>query len=241
MPIWTRPSKARTSACSSTRASAAAPARACSSSGRSTTSSSRRASTRAKRRKVGDPFDPQTEQGPQVDQDQFDKVMGYIEAGRKEGAKLLLRRRARRRPRLLHRADRLRRRQGRDEDRAGRDLRPGDEHHSSSRHRRSDRARQPHRCTAWRRPSGPTTSPRPMRSPNGVRAGTVWVNCYDVFDAAAPFGGFKTVRHRPRTGRVRAAAVHRSQDRHCRTILIPLLMARRLRAGRRLSPKRLIT
>jgi aldehyde dehydrogenase (NAD+) len=26
---------------------------------------------------------------------------------------------------------------------------------------------------------------------NSLRAGTVWVNCYDVFDAAAPFGGFK--------------------------------------------------
>ena len=26
---------------------------------------------------------------------------------------------------------------------------------------------------------------------NRLRAGTVWVNCYDVFDAAAPFGGFK--------------------------------------------------
>ena len=26
---------------------------------------------------------------------------------------------------------------------------------------------------------------------NSVRAGTIWVNCYDVFDAAAPFGGFK--------------------------------------------------
>jgi len=26
---------------------------------------------------------------------------------------------------------------------------------------------------------------------NNVRPGTVWVNCYDVFDAAAPFGGFK--------------------------------------------------
>jgi aldehyde dehydrogenase (NAD+) len=26
---------------------------------------------------------------------------------------------------------------------------------------------------------------------NSVRAGTVWVNCFDVFDAAAPFGGFK--------------------------------------------------
>jgi len=26
---------------------------------------------------------------------------------------------------------------------------------------------------------------------DGVRAGTVWVNCYDVFDAGAPFGGYK--------------------------------------------------
>ena len=26
---------------------------------------------------------------------------------------------------------------------------------------------------------------------NRLKAGTVWVNCYDVFDAAAPFGGFK--------------------------------------------------
>src|ERR1700720_1829057 len=26
---------------------------------------------------------------------------------------------------------------------------------------------------------------------NNVRAGTVWINCFDVFDAAAPFGGFK--------------------------------------------------
>ena len=24
-----------------------------------------------------------------------------------------------------------------------------------------------------------------------LRAGTVWINCYDVLDAAAPFGGFK--------------------------------------------------
>lgn len=25
----------------------------------------------------------------------------------------------------------------------------------------------------------------------GIRAGTVWVNCYNVFGAQAPFGGFK--------------------------------------------------
>jgi aldehyde dehydrogenase (NAD+) len=29
------------------------------------------------------------------------------------------------------------------------------------------------------------------RLAKGLRAGTVWINCYDVFDAAAPFGGFK--------------------------------------------------
>ena len=27
------------------------------------------------------------------------------------------------------------------------------------------------------------------------RAGTVWVNTYDVFDAAAPFGGYKESGH----------------------------------------------
>ena len=30
------------------------------------------------------------------------------------------------------------------------------------------------------------------RMARAIRAGTVWVNCYDVFDAAAPFGGFKS-------------------------------------------------
>jgi len=24
-----------------------------------------------------------------------------------------------------------------------------------------------------------------------IKAGTIWINCYDVFDAGAPFGGFK--------------------------------------------------
>src|SRR5579862_6289059 len=35
---------------------------------------------KAKSRKVGDPFDPDTEQGPQVSQEQFDRVMGFIES-----------------------------------------------------------------------------------------------------------------------------------------------------------------
>src|SRR3974390_1830356 len=43
---------------------------------------------RAKRRTVGDPFSPDTEQGPQVDLDQFNKVMSYIESGKRDGASL---------------------------------------------------------------------------------------------------------------------------------------------------------
>lgn len=26
---------------------------------------------------------------------------------------------------------------------------------------------------------------------HGIKAGTIWVNCYNVFDAASPFGGYK--------------------------------------------------
>lgn len=38
--------------------------------------------------KVGDPFHPETFQGPQVSQIQFDRIMEYIEHGKKEGATL---------------------------------------------------------------------------------------------------------------------------------------------------------
>jgi aldehyde dehydrogenase (NAD+) len=36
--------------------------------------------------RVGDPFDPATDQGPQVDRTQLDRVLGYIDRGRSEGA-----------------------------------------------------------------------------------------------------------------------------------------------------------
>lgn len=41
-------------------------------------------------RKVGDPTDPATVQGPQVSAEQRDRVMSYIEQGKREGAELLL-------------------------------------------------------------------------------------------------------------------------------------------------------
>ena len=40
--------------------------------------------------KVGDPFDPETTQGAQVSEAQFNRIMNYIEIGKAEGAKLLL-------------------------------------------------------------------------------------------------------------------------------------------------------
>jgi aldehyde dehydrogenase (NAD+) len=40
--------------------------------------------------KVGDPFAKDTFQGPQISQLQFDRIMGYIDAGKKEGANVVV-------------------------------------------------------------------------------------------------------------------------------------------------------
>jgi aldehyde dehydrogenase (NAD+) len=48
-----------------------------------------RLAARAKQRKIGDPLEESTEQGPQVSQEQMDKILGYIEQGQKAGAKLV--------------------------------------------------------------------------------------------------------------------------------------------------------
>ncbi|PON73316.1 Succinylglutamate-semialdehyde dehydrogenase [Parasponia andersonii] len=44
---------------------------------------------KAKAWAVGDPFNPEVRQGPQVDKTQFEKILSYIEHGKKEGATLL--------------------------------------------------------------------------------------------------------------------------------------------------------
>ena len=46
-----------------------------------------------------------------------------------------------------------------------------------------------------------------------LKAGTVWVNTYNVYDTAAPFGGYKAERLRPRDERARARALHADQER----------------------------
>ncbi|KAM4808487.1 aldehyde dehydrogenase 1A1-like [Rhinophrynus dorsalis] len=43
---------------------------------------------RAKKRVLGDPLSPETDQGPQINRQQYDKILELIESGKKEGAKL---------------------------------------------------------------------------------------------------------------------------------------------------------
>lgn len=45
---------------------------------------------RAKKRTVGNPFDPKTEQGPQIDETQMTKILGLIKEGVNQGAKLMV-------------------------------------------------------------------------------------------------------------------------------------------------------
>jgi len=39
---------------------------------------------------TGSPFDPDTQHGPQISQTQFDRVMGFIDSGKQEGAKIAI-------------------------------------------------------------------------------------------------------------------------------------------------------
>jgi len=145
---------------------------------------------RARRRTVGDPFDPKTEQGPQVDQIQFDKVMGYIESGRNEGAKLVCG------------GDRVGDRgyfvqptvfaDVEDDMKIAREeifgpvmsiipFKTAEEVVD-----RANRTTYGLAAAVWTR-----DIKRAHAIANSVRAGTVWVNCYNVLDTRAPFGGFK--------------------------------------------------
>jgi aldehyde dehydrogenase (NAD+) len=141
-------------------------------------------------RKVGDPFDPATEQGPQVDQAQFDKILQYVEYGKQDGAKLVTggKRHGDKgyfvEPTLFTNV--------KDDMRIAREeifgpvmsvLKFSDLDEIAKRANNSNFGLA---AAVWTRDIG-----KAHTLASKIRAGTVWINCYDVFDAAAPFGGFK--------------------------------------------------
>ncbi len=141
-------------------------------------------------RKLGDPLDPTTEQGPQIDKAQFDKIMDYIQRGTKQGATCVS--------------------GGQRYGDTGFFIEPTvftnvkDEMDIAKNEifgpvlsvlkfkdvddlvPRANNTMFGLAAAVWTRDIA-----KAHRIAHELKAGTVWINCYDVFDAAAPFGGYK--------------------------------------------------
>ncbi|GAB4516492.1 MAG: aldehyde dehydrogenase family protein [Amphiplicatus sp.] len=145
---------------------------------------------KARERRIGDPLDPDTEHGPQIDHAQFEKIMRYIDLGREQGARLAAGG-ARVGEKGFYVAptvfDEVR-----DEMAIATDeifgpvvgvlkFRDVDEVV-----RRANESMFGLAGAVWT---------RDLDKANAVsarlKAGTVWINCYNIVDPAAPFGGFK--------------------------------------------------
>ncbi|MEE2689928.1 MAG: aldehyde dehydrogenase family protein [Pseudomonadota bacterium] len=145
---------------------------------------------KAEQRRLGDPFKTETEQGPQIDKAQFDKIMKYIGLGRKQGAEC-----------------------------AAGGARVGDKGFFIAptvfagvrddmaiatdeifgpvvgvlKFKDADEAIKRANASIFGLAGAVWTRDidKAERVSAGLKAGTVWVNCYNVVDPAAPFGGFK--------------------------------------------------
>ncbi|KAK8931332.1 Aldehyde dehydrogenase family 2 member C4 [Platanthera zijinensis] len=144
----------------------------------------------AKNTVIGDPFDPEVQQGPQIDKKQFDKILGYIEYGKNEGATLLT--------------------GGKSYGNTGYYIEPTiftdvqenmkiaqDEIFGPvmalMKFKTIEEAIEKANATSYGLVAGIITKDLNIanRVSRSVRAGTIWINCYSVLDPSCPFGGYK--------------------------------------------------
>ncbi|SPP85880.1 blast:Aldehyde dehydrogenase%2C mitochondrial [Drosophila guanche] len=154
-----------------------------------------RSAERAKKRTVGNPFDLNTEQGPQVNQEQMEKILCMIKQGEKQGAKLVA---GGSRPEGLPGyfvqptvfAD------VKDDMTIAREEIFGPVQ-QLIRFKKLDEVIERANNSDYGLAAAVFTKDLDKANyiVGGLRAGTVWVNTYNVLPAQAPFGGYKMSGH----------------------------------------------
>jgi aldehyde dehydrogenase (NAD+) len=149
-----------------------------------------RLAAKAEERKLGDPLDPETQQGPQVSQEQMDKILGYVDLGKKQGAKLVTGG-----PREGDRGFYVKPTifdDVKDDMAIAKDEIFGPVVSVLRFKEIDDLIERANRTTYGLAAAVWTKNiDKAHLFAKSVKAGTVWVNCYHVVDTTTPFGGFK--------------------------------------------------
>ncbi len=147
-------------------------------------------SSKASSLSVGNPEDAGTQMGAQVSKEQFDKILGYIDTGKQEGAKLVTggERCGEKgyfiRPTIFDAVD--------NNMKIAREEIFGPVVSAITFDDVDDMVRQSNlsiyglAAAVWTR-----DIKKAHRLARDLKAGTIWINTYNSFDAASPFGGFK--------------------------------------------------
>ncbi|MFQ5774989.1 MAG: aldehyde dehydrogenase [Kiloniellaceae bacterium] len=142
--------------------------------------------------RVGDPLDPNTQMGAIVDDTQLDRILGYIETGRKEGARLALGGR-----RVLAESGGYYVEPTVFDDVAN-DMTIAREEIfgpvlSTITFKDPDEAIRIGNDTMYGLAAAVWTRDinKALKAAKSLRAGSVWINCFDAGDMTTPFGGFK--------------------------------------------------
>ncbi|RZB45929.1 Aldehyde dehydrogenase family 2 member B7, mitochondrial [Glycine soja] len=157
-----------------------------------------KAKARALKRVVGDPFKNGVEQGPQIDSAQFEKIMKYIRSGVENGATLesggqrIGSKGYYIQPTVFSNVQARYLQLTMDNMLIAKDEIFGPVQ-SILKFKDLEEVIRRANATSYGLASGVFT--QNMDTANtlmrALRVGTVWINCYDVFDAAIPFGGYK--------------------------------------------------